>query len=125
MRFSIALLAAVLVAGCVSNGPRILGHRGTRGEYQENCAEAMTLALKRGITGFETDIRMTKDGHLVIMHDADVARVSDGKGIVEELTLAEGHFGLEGMHQRARRIGANLRFERRGSGMVLILEKRP
>lgn len=37
---------------------------------------------------------------------------------------AEGHFGLEGMKQRARRIGATVRFERRGVGMVLILEKR-
>ena len=36
----------------------------------------------------------------------------------------EGHFGLEGMKQRARRLGADIRFERRGSGMVLILEKR-
>ena len=36
----------------------------------------------------------------------------------------EGHFGLEGMKQRARRIGADIRFERRGSGMVLILEKK-
>ena len=36
----------------------------------------------------------------------------------------EGHFGLEGMKQRARRIGATVRFERRGAGMVLILEKR-
>ena len=34
----------------------------------------------------------------------------------------EGHFGLEGMKQRARRIGASIRFERRGKGMVLILE---
>ena len=80
---------AVALAGCVSSGPRILGHRGTRGEYQENCAEAMSLALKHGIRGFETDIRMTKDGHLVIMHDARVERVSDGAGIVEELTLEE------------------------------------
>ena len=36
----------------------------------------------------------------------------------------EGHFGLEGMKQRARRLGASVRFERRGRGMVLILEKR-
>ena len=36
----------------------------------------------------------------------------------------EGHFGLEGMNQRARRIGAGIRFEHRGKGMVLILEKR-
>ena len=36
----------------------------------------------------------------------------------------EGHFGLEGMKQRARRLGATVRFERRGVGMVLVLEKR-
>ena len=36
----------------------------------------------------------------------------------------EGHFGLEGMKQRARRLGAEIRFERRGAGMVLVLEKR-
>ena len=36
----------------------------------------------------------------------------------------EGHFGLAGMRQRARRIGADLRFERRGERMVLVLEKR-
>ena len=36
----------------------------------------------------------------------------------------EGHFGIEGMKQRARRIGATARFERRGEGMVLILEKK-
>lgn len=36
----------------------------------------------------------------------------------------EGHFGLEGMKQRARRIGAAVAFERRGGGMVLVLEKK-
>jgi len=36
----------------------------------------------------------------------------------------EGHFGLEGMRQRARRLGATVAFERRKEGMVLILEKR-
>ena len=38
--------------------------------------------------------------------------------------VSEGHFGLEGMRQRARRLGATVDFERRGVGMVLILEKR-
>ena len=37
----------------------------------------------------------------------------------------EGHFGLEGMRQRARRLGADFRFERRDRGMVLILERKP
>lgn len=37
--------------------------------------------------------------------------------------IKEGHFGIEGMRQRARRLGATLSFEPRGKGMVLILEK--
>jgi len=85
----ILLLLPCLVIGCQSAGPLVVAHRGTRGEYQENCAEAVSLALRHGIVGFETDVRLTKDGQLVIMHDANVARVSDGKGVVEELTLAE------------------------------------
>ena len=36
----------------------------------------------------------------------------------------EGHFGIEGMKQRGRRLGATVTIERRGKGMVLILERR-
>lgn len=91
---TISCLAAVLAAGALSGAatvesPRVIGHRGTRGEYQENCAESMALALAKGVVGFETDIRLTKDGHLVIMHDERIERVSDGKGTVEEMTLEE------------------------------------
>ena len=53
-------------------------------------------------------------------------RVSnDGKPFDPEAApgVAEGHFGLEGMRQRARRLDAEMRIERRGAGMVLILEK--
>ena len=51
---------------------------------------------------------------------------NDGKPFDPETApgAKEGHFGLEGMKQRARRIGAEIRFERRGAGMVLVLEKR-
>ena len=38
--------------------------------------------------------------------------------------VKEGHFGLEGMKQRARRIGATVSFEQRGKGMVVVLEKK-
>ncbi len=69
--------------------PRILAHRGSRGEYQDNAAGGFTKCLNAGVTGFEVDIRMTKDGHLVVMHDAKLERTTDGKGVIEELTLAE------------------------------------
>ena len=83
------VVVAVAVAAHVFSAPLVLGHRGTRGEYQENCAAAVTLALQHGVRGFETDLRLTRDGEIVIMHDADVSRVSDGKGTIERLTLAE------------------------------------
>ena len=69
--------------------PRILAHRGSRGEYQDNAAGGFAKCLKSGVTGFEVDIRLTKDGHLVVMHDENVSRTTDGRGIVEEMTLAE------------------------------------
>ena len=47
------------------------------------------MCLGRGIHGFETDIRFTKDHKLVIMHDARVNRTTDGDGIIEEMTFDE------------------------------------
>lgn len=69
--------------------PLILAHRGGRGEYDDNAAGAFADALAHGIRGAETDVRMTKDGHLIIMHDATVDRTTDGTGPVAEKTLAE------------------------------------
>jgi len=70
-------------------GPLVQAHRGSRGEYDDNAAGGFRLCLDRGIRGFETDIRFTKDHQLVIMHDSRVARTTDGRGVVEEMTLAE------------------------------------
>ena len=61
------------------------------------------------------------------LEDGWLLRISnDGEPFDPETApgAKEGHFGLEGMKQRARRIGAEIRFERRGAGMVLVLEKR-
>ncbi len=70
-------------------GPLVLAHRGSRGEYDDNALGGFKMCLERGVRGFETDIRFTKDRHLVIMHDKDLKRTTDGSGIVEEMTLEE------------------------------------
>ena len=72
-----------------AGGPLVQAHRGSRGEFQDNGAGGFAWCLKKGIRGFETDIRFSKDHELVIMHDSRVDRTTDGKGIVEEMTLAE------------------------------------
>lgn len=88
--------AALAAAGCRSvtekaepETPRILAHRGGRAEYGDNALGAFRQSLEYGITGFETDVRATKDGALVIMHDADIARTTTGSGRVDRITLAE------------------------------------
>ena len=91
---------AALVAGCAMFGndvptwrtaesPLINAHRGSRHEFDDNAAEGFAASLKAGVRGFETDIRITKDDELVIMHDKDVSRTTTGKGDVHDMTVAE------------------------------------
>lgn len=67
----------------------VAAHRGWSSDYPENTMEAFRAAAELGVDQIETDIRVTKDGQLVIFHDATVDRVTDGTGLVCELTLAE------------------------------------
>ena len=46
-------------------------------------------ALEAGVDGIELDINMTKDGHLVIIHDTSVDRTTNGSGLVQNHTLRE------------------------------------
>ena len=70
-------------------GVRVIAHRGAGFEFDENTVEACQQSYKKGIRGYEVDIRLTKDNQLVLMHDADVSRTTGGKGKIEDLTLAE------------------------------------
>ena len=71
------------------SGPLSFAHRGGAGLFPENTLEAFAGAVAFGCTHLETDLRMTRDGEIVLMHDADVARTTDGSGTVESMTLAE------------------------------------
>ena len=73
------------------DGSRILlgGHRGDRQHYPENTMPAMISAVEMGCDAIETDVRRTKDGHLILIHDRDVARTTNGQGNVDEMTLEE------------------------------------
>ena len=73
------------------DGTKILlgGHRGDRKHFPENTMSAFKAALDLGIDAIETDVRMTKDGVLVLIHDRDIARTTNGHGNVDEMTLEE------------------------------------
>src|SRR5688572_3178594 len=72
----------------LSQAPQIVAHRGLFKHAPENTLAAFNacLALR---CGFELDIRRTKDGHLICIHDDDVRRTTNGNGKVGDLTLAD------------------------------------
>ena len=67
----------------------VAAHRGWSEKYPENTLEAFKAAIELGVDQLETDIRLTKDGELVIIHDESVDRTTNGSGKVKELTLEE------------------------------------
>ena len=69
--------------------PLVVAHRGASVEHPENTIEAFEAAIDLGADAVEFDVRMTADGHAVVMHDPDVSRTTDGHGFVSELTLEE------------------------------------
>ena len=73
------------------DGKRIIlaAHRGDRANYPENSLAAFRAALEFGADMIETDIRMTRDGELVLIHDRSTLRTSGIDKNVDELTLAE------------------------------------
>ncbi|WP_237607412.1 glycerophosphodiester phosphodiesterase [Roseimaritima sediminicola] len=72
-----------------SGQPLILAHRGGAHEFEENTMEGFEACYERGIRAFETDVRMTKDGVLVLLHDDTLDRTHNASGPVEEKTAEE------------------------------------
>ncbi|QCQ93160.1 glycerophosphodiester phosphodiesterase [Rhodococcus sp. SGAir0479] len=68
-------------------GPLVVAHRGASGIRAEHTLAAYELALEEGADGLECDVRLTRDGHLVCVHDRRVDRTSSGTGVVSEMTL--------------------------------------
>ena len=69
--------------------PLIWGHRGASAYAPENTLFAFQKAVEQKADGVELDIQLTKDGHIVVIHDEWIDRTSDGKGWVKDMTLAE------------------------------------
>jgi glycerophosphoryl diester phosphodiesterase len=69
--------------------PVNLAHRGASALAPENTIEAFRLAVEAGAGGLELDVHMTRDGHIVVIHDATVDRTTSGTGAVSEMTLDE------------------------------------
>lgn len=69
--------------------PFVVAHRGASAARPEHTLAAYDLALKEGADGVECDVRLTRDGHLVCVHDRRLDRTSTGAGLVSTMTLAQ------------------------------------
>ena len=78
----------------------VVGHRGAAGLEPENTLRSFRRACELGVDRVETDVRLTRDGHLVCIHDPTVDRTTDGSGAVAEMTLEEVRRLDAGMGER-------------------------
>ncbi len=68
---------------------KVIGHRGAAGYAPENTFAAFDQGLAMGVDGVETDLRATRDGVIVLLHDATVDRTTNGTGAIADLTWEE------------------------------------
>ena len=77
----------LLAAGCGGGKVLVLAHRG--GPVPDGTVAAAERSIALGVEILEMDVRLTRDGHAVILHDPTVDRTTDGKGAVAGMTLAD------------------------------------
>ncbi|MDH4221734.1 MAG: glycerophosphodiester phosphodiesterase family protein [Candidatus Bathyarchaeota archaeon] len=66
-----------------------VGHRGAKAYEPENTLRSFSKAIEFGVDAVELDVRRTKDDKIVVIHDANVDKTTNGEGLVNELTLEE------------------------------------
>ncbi|MGE5227087.1 MAG: glycerophosphodiester phosphodiesterase [Planctomycetaceae bacterium] len=69
--------------------PLVVAHRGASAERPENTLASFERAIEVGADAVEFDVRITADGHAVVLHDPAVERTTDGAGLVGDLTLEQ------------------------------------
>jgi glycerophosphoryl diester phosphodiesterase len=67
----------------------VIGHRGNRAHAPENTLASFHEAVALGVDAVEFDLRVSRDGQLVVFHDPTLERTTDGTGAVAERTVAE------------------------------------
>lgn len=72
-----------------SQRPLVYAHRGASAAFAEHTRAAYLQALEEGADGVECDVHLTRDQHVVLLHDPNLDRTSNGTGAVADRTLDE------------------------------------
>ena len=84
-----SITLAALAAGHASAAPMVIAHRGGTGDAPENTLTAIRSSLQNGADVIWITVQVSSDGVPVLYRSADVATLTDGKGLVNTLTLAQ------------------------------------
>jgi glycerophosphoryl diester phosphodiesterase len=87
---------------------RVIAHRGFSGRYPENTIVAFQRAVETGTDEIEFDVKLTADREIVILHDANVDRTTDGTGDVADMNLSH-----------IKSLDAGVRFNQKFKGTVI------
>ncbi|TCI35797.1 MULTISPECIES: glycerophosphodiester phosphodiesterase [unclassified Exiguobacterium] len=104
---------------------KLFAHRGVMNQFPENTMAAFRAALAAHADGIETDVHLTKDGRLVLIHDETIDRTTDGSGRIAEMTLSElGRYNAGVLFDLEERIPSldDLLNLVKGTGVCLNLE---
>ncbi len=71
----------------VSKRMEIYAHRGCSGDFPENTMAAFQAACATKADGIELDVQLTKDGELVVIHDEQIDRTTNGIGFVKDISF--------------------------------------
>lgn len=88
LRFSLAVMI-YLCCGLLFGQVESVAHRGASLSAPENTLASVVKAIELGVDRIEMDVRQSKDGVLVLMHDARLERTTNGKGYLRDVTYEE------------------------------------
>ena len=83
------ILLYLLFAASIQAAPKLIAHRGASEAAPENTLAAFQQAWKEGADGIEADFRLSKDGRIVCIHDADTKRTTNRKYVVADTNWNE------------------------------------
>lgn len=81
------MTSSAILEALVDSRPLIFGHRGAQAYAPANTLPAFELAAQQGAHGIELDVHLSRDGHMVVIHDFAVDATTDGIGRVTDLSL--------------------------------------
>ncbi|RYD40506.1 MAG: glycerophosphodiester phosphodiesterase, partial [Verrucomicrobiaceae bacterium] len=83
-----SLILAMLLPMSLQAAPLVIAHRGASADAPENTLSSIREAWKQQADGAEFDIRLTKDGKIILMHDHTTGRTAGKKLVVKDHALA-------------------------------------